>query len=113
MNAVANTNDLATQVCELDFIPEHGGVCALVQGEQVAVFKIAGEVYAINNYDPFSDAYVLSRGIVGDIQGELVIASPVYKQHFSLNSGICLQDESVTLKTWETEVVDGIVYVKH
>lgn len=113
MNAVAELNDLATQVCELDFIPEHGGVCALIEGQQVAVFKIDGAVYAIDNYDPFSEAYVLSRGIVGDIKGELVIASPVYKQHFSLKTGVCLQDEAVTLKTWETEVVDGVVYVKH
>lgn len=113
MNAVANTNDLATQVCELDFIPEHGGVCALVEGQQVAVFKLGGKVLAIDNYDPFSKAYVLSRGIVGDLKGQLVIASPVYKQHFNLETGVCLEDETVILKTWETEIVDGVVYVKH
>lgn len=113
MNAVAELQELATQICEFDFIPEHGGVCALVEGQQVAVFKIADKVYAIDNYDPFSEAYVLSRGIVGDIKGQLCIASPVYKQHFCLRSGACLEDDSVSLKTWETEVVDGIVYVKH
>lgn len=113
MNAVAQLKDLATAVCELDFIPEHGGVCALVNGQQVAIFKIAGAVYAIDNYDPFSEAYVLSRGIVGDLKGQLCIASPVYKQHFNLESGRCLEDENVRLSTWETEVVDGIVYVKH
>ena len=44
-------------------------------------------MYAIGNYDPASDANVLARGIVGDIGGEIVVASPIYKQHFSLRHG--------------------------
>lgn len=113
MFAAIDLENFATAACELDFIPEHGGVCALVEDQQVAIFKIDGAVYATDNYDPFSDAYVLSRGIVGDVDGQLVIASPIYKQHFNLETGACLEDEAVTINTWETEVVDGTVYVKH
>lgn len=112
MSAVA-LKSLATEACPLDFIPEQGGVCALVEGRQVALFKVDGAVYALDNYDPFSEAFVLSRGIVGDLQGQLVIASPIYKQHFNLETGACLEDDSVVLQTWQTEVVDGTVYVKH
>ena len=72
------------------------GVCALVDGEQVAVFQRGRRrSYAIGNRDPFSGANVLSRGIVGDLKGELVVASPVYKQHFSLRTGRCIEDASV------------------
>src|SRR4029077_18325032 len=72
------------EVCRFDEIVPGTGVCALVGGEQVAVFRVDDSVYARGNFDPFSRANVLSRGIVGDVKGELVVASPVYKQHFSL-----------------------------
>ncbi len=64
-------------VCPLDRILPNTGVCALVEGEQVAVFRVGqGAIYAVSNFDPFSKAYVLSRGIVGDRNGILKIASP-------------------------------------
>jgi nitrite reductase (NADH) small subunit len=56
-------------VCPLDRILPNTGVCALVEQQQVAVFRIDNAVYAIANYDPFSKANVLSRGIVGDRNG--------------------------------------------
>jgi NAD(P)H-dependent nitrite reductase small subunit len=99
-------------VCELDDILDGAGVCALVGTEQVALFRVGDEVLAIDNHDPLSGANVLSRGIVGDIQGELVVASPVYKQHFALRTGRCLEDESVVLRTWPCGVLDGRVWVE-
>ena len=59
-------------------------MCALLDGQQVAMFRVGDAVHAIGNHDPASGANVLSRGIVGDVAGELVVASPMYKQHFSL-----------------------------
>ena len=83
------------------------GVCALVGGRQVAVFRLDDDsLYAIDNHDPFSRANVLSRGIVGDLNGELVIASPVYKQHFSLASGQCLEDPGVRVAVFPVRL-DG------
>src|SRR5205807_2018693 len=79
-------------------------VAALVGGEQVAVFRINQEIYAIGNRDPFSGANVLSRGIVGDLNGELVVASPVYKQHFSLLTGRCIEDPSVSVPVYRAQV---------
>ncbi|OLO04700.1 hypothetical protein BTW07_07820 [Salinicola socius] len=60
----------------------------------------AGELYALGNYDPFSGANVIGRGIVGDLQGELVVASPIYKQHFRLTDGQCIEDATRRLRTW-------------
>ena len=88
------------KVCRLDDILPDSGVCALVGGEEVAIFRVDGKVFAIANRDPFSGAYVLSRGIVGDLNGELVVASPVYKQHFSLLTGRCVEDPSVSVPVY-------------
>lgn len=102
-----------TTICSLDRILPNTGVCALVNGQQVAVFRVGEEtdVYAIDNYDPFSKAYVLSRGIVGDRNGIPKVASPIYKQNFSLLTGECLDDSTVKLQTFAAQVVDGQVQV--
>ena len=100
------------RVCRLDDIVPDTGVCALVAGEQVAVFRVDGDIHAVGNYDPFSRANVLSRGIVGDIKGELVVASPVYKQHFSLLTGRCLEDASVRIPVYDARVEQGFVHVE-
>ena len=100
-------------VCPLAAIAPNTGVCALVEGEQVAVFRVGygAEVYAIANYDPFSKAFVLSRGIVGDRNGVLKVASPIYKQNFSLLTGQCLDDETVKIPTFTVRVVEDMVQV--
>jgi NAD(P)H-dependent nitrite reductase small subunit len=99
------------RVCRLDQILDNAGVCALVAGEQVAVFRVDDEVYAVGNRDPFSNANVLSRGIVGDLKGELVVASPVYKQHFSLKTGRCVEDAAVRIPVYAARVEEGMVVV--
>ncbi|MEO6079025.1 MAG: nitrite reductase small subunit NirD [Steroidobacteraceae bacterium] len=99
-------------VCVLDDILDGGGVAALVDGEQVALVRVGEEIFALENRDPFSGANVISRGLAGDLQGQLVVASPVYKQHFNLRNGRCLEDESVTLRTWPCGVLDGRVWIE-
>jgi nitrite reductase (NADH) small subunit len=100
-------------ICLLERIFPNTGVCALIHGKQIAVFRV-GEgmnVYAIDNYDPFSKAYVLSRGIVGDKNGIPKVASPIYKQNFSLLTGECLDDATVKLTTYLVRVVEGNVQI--
>jgi nitrite reductase (NADH) small subunit len=100
-------------VCAVDDLVLDRGVCALVGSQQVAVFRVSpdGEVYALSNYDPFSGAYVLSRGIVGSKGDTPKVASPVYKQNFDLRTGVCLDDPSVTVRTFPVRVVDGRVQI--
>ena len=100
-------------ICQLNAIAPNTGVCALVEGKQVAIFRVGNgaDVYAISNYDPFSKAFVLSRGIIGDRNGILKVASPIYKQNFSLLTGQCLDDETVKIPTLTVRVVDDIVQV--
>ncbi len=95
-------------VCGSDDLQPDSGVCALVAGQQVALFYLPeeGTVYAIHNYDPFGNANVLSRGLIGDINGQPVVASPLYKQHFNLETGVCLEDETVQIPVYKVQI-DG------
>lgn len=118
MSAREDAVEAWVAVCKLSDIVPDTGVCALVHGRQVAVFRLSGlsddgdaRVYAIDNYDPFSGANVLSRGIVGDLKGELVVASPIYKQHFNLLTGQCLEDAEVRVSVFPARVEDDIVFI--
>ena len=104
-----------TTVCELSALLPDVGVRVLLGESQVAVFRLAGcdELFAIDAFDPFSKAPVLSRGIVGDLNGQLVVASPIYKQHFDLRTGKCLEDDTVAVRTYPVRVVNGQVQVGH
>jgi NAD(P)H-dependent nitrite reductase small subunit len=101
-----------TPVCALEDIAPDSGAAALIDGAEVAIFRVADAVYAIGNYDPASDANVLGRGIVGDIGGEVVVASPIYKHHYSLLTGRCLEEEAFSVPAYLTRVVDGKVWVR-
>ena len=111
--ATAPLTDGATwvKVCALDDLIPRTGACALVRGKQIAVIRPNDSdlLYALSNYDPFSKAFVISRGIVGDKAGIPKITSPIYKQGFDLRSGQCLDDPAVKIPTYQVRVVNGQV----
>jgi nitrite reductase (NADH) small subunit len=99
--------------CALDDIPVACGVAALLGGRQIALVR-PGEgdrVFAISNYDPFSEAFVIARGLVGDKNGRPKIASPIYKQTFDLETGECFDDPSVRLPVYAVRIRQGRVEV--
>jgi nitrite reductase (NADH) small subunit len=98
-------------VCSESDLTADTGVCAIHNGEQVAIFKpaLANELFAVSNFDPFGKANVISRGIIGSVGDSLVVASPLYKQHFNLRTGECLEDDSKALKTYQIRVDAGQV----
>lgn len=96
-----------TNICRVDDILTNMGRCALFNGEQVAIFRVSDsdeKFFAVNNHCPFSQANVLSRGIVGSLSDKIVVASPIYKQHFDLETGQCLEDEKVAVKTYQVRI---------
>ena len=113
--ALIDTAPTATwvDVCPVDRILPNRGVCAKVGPFQVAVFRVApgDELLALSNYDPFSKAYVLSRGLVGSRGDRLKVVSPVYKQSFDLRTGECLDDPGVSVATFPVRLVDDRVQV--
>jgi nitrite reductase (NADH) small subunit len=99
-------------ICHMEQLSPDTGVNALVNGLQVAVFySRTKELFAISNYCPFGKANILSRGLMGDVKGEWMVASPLYKQRYSLLTGQCLDDATVKLPTYSVRVVDNIVQV--
>lgn len=101
-------------VCQADDLQPDSGICALLDGEQVAIFWMPesnAKVYAVGNYDPFGKANVLSRGLIGDIGGQPVVASPLYKQHYNLQTGVCLEDETVKIPVYAIRIENGSVQV--
>ena len=102
-------------VCKLEDILPETGVCALVGKEHVAIFRPynSDELYAISNIDPFANASVLSRGIIGEHENELWVASPLKKQRFRLKDGYCLEDEYYSVAHYVVKIDDkGFVQVK-
>jgi nitrite reductase (NADH) small subunit len=100
------------EVCRYEAIYPDTGVCALIDGRQVAIFRLSdGTLYAVSNHDPFSQANVLSRGIIGDRGGEPKIASPIYKQTFNLRTGVCYEDATVKLDVYRVRRHRGLVEV--
>jgi nitrite reductase (NADH) small subunit len=99
-------------VCAIDDVHPGTGVAALIDGEQIAIVRTRdGRCAALSNFDPFSNAFVIARGIVGDRAGVPKIASPIYKQNFSLETGECLDDPSVRLAVFPIRVVGGRIQV--
>jgi nitrite reductase (NADH) small subunit len=99
-------------VCPIGDVTPDRGLAALVHGEQVAVFVLSGDggVYALDNHDPYSDANVLARGLVGSSGDRLTVASPIFKERFDLRTGECLDGER-SVRSWPARVVDGWVQV--
>jgi nitrite reductase (NADH) small subunit len=80
-------------VCRLSELLPGRGAAALIDGHQIALFRLADDsVYAVGNHDPYSGAHVISRGIVGSRGAAPTVASPLYKQVFDLRDGACLDD---------------------
>ncbi len=99
-------------VCRFDDLLPERGVAALLSGRQVAIFRLAdGDVVALANRDPFSKANVMSRGIVGTRGAVTTVASPMYKQVFDIHTGACLDDDTVSLVTYDVRVERGVVQV--
>lgn len=112
-------------VCALRHLAPERGAAALLGGHQVALFRLVDDrVLAVDQHDPFSDAFVISRGIVGsrwvdDVEVPTV-ASPMYKQVFDLTTGRCLdsvgktpvRDLAADLRSFPVRVVEGVVEVE-
>jgi len=98
-------------ICALTDLNENAGTAALVDDIQLALFyvKKSEQVYALSNFDPFSEVNVLSRGIIGSLGDQLVVASPIYKQHFNLETGQCIEDEDVSIAVFPTQIINGRV----
>ncbi|MEB3050962.1 nitrite reductase small subunit NirD [Mycolicibacter sp. MYC123] len=113
MTATTNIESWTT-ACEYDrLVPGLGVGVLLDNGTQAALFRLDdGSVHAVCNIDPFFQAAVLSRGIVGDRGGRISVISPLKKQAFALDDGSCVDDPSVSVQVFPTRITsEGYVQV--
>ncbi|BBP43735.1 nitrite reductase small subunit NirD [Thiosulfativibrio zosterae] len=100
------------EVCGLQDLVEGAGVAALVKDTQIALFLLAGKVYALNNYDPVGKANVMSRGMIGDLKGQPMVASPLQKLHYNLETGACMDKEGVVLQNYPVQLKNNRVFIE-
>ena len=109
---LSSTHPLWTDICTVDDILPGTGVCALVADQHVAVFRTSDDqFFAIDNVDPKSGASVLSRGLIGNLGGRIVVASPLYKNHFDLRTGECLELPEHSVRAYGVRADGGRVQV--
>lgn len=103
-------------LCSRADLVANSGVVAWVDGAQVALFYLpeqasGKQLYALDNRDPKSGANVIGRGIIGSLGGDLVIAAPLYKQHYRLEDGTCLEYPEQQLRTWPVRLQGDTVEI--
>ena len=119
-NPITENDSEWISICQDNDLLTNTGLCALHENEQVAIFKVGlpeesdydQDLFAISNYDPIGKANVLSRGILGNIGEHLVVASPLYKQHFDLTTGECLEDPEQHVKTYQVRRFNNDIQLK-
>ncbi|MCC5451541.1 nitrite reductase small subunit NirD [Rheinheimera sp. UJ51] len=103
---VATTSDLV----------DNSGVCVLVNGQQIALFSLTitgqNQLFAIDNFDPIGQANVLARGITGSIGDRLVVASPLYKQHFDLHNGQCIEMPEISVGVYPVQRQEQTIWIQ-
>jgi len=109
-----STSTTWTTICPENDLTPNAGICAQFNEQQVAIFlcKRTRSVYAVSNFDPFGEANVLSRGIIGSTEDITYVASPLYKQRFNLKTGECLDSAVYKLKTFDIRIESGQVQLK-
>jgi nitrite reductase (NADH) small subunit len=113
MNVAIQIKNEWVDICSTADLVDYSGISAIIHGQQIAIFYIPNAepaVYALDNFCPSANANVLARGIIGDVNGELVVASPIYKEHFSLTSGKCLE-KPLSVRMWPVSIQGDRVLV--
>lgn len=93
--------------------PENGGACVKYNDQQIAVFNFSrrGEWYACQNLCPHKMQMVLSRGMIGSMEGEPKVACPFHKRTFSLKTGECLNADECSIVTFPVKIEEGFVFI--
>lgn len=110
--AVANTADVL----------ESKATIVEVEGTEVGLFLVDGEYHAVANYCVHAGAPLcegdevegIAVGEDGDsleYTGQQLIQCPWHLWKFDVETGRNVDDESVAVPTWQTEVEDGTIYV--
>ena len=103
-----------THVGKVWDFPKDGGATIKYGKTQIAVFNFTsrGEWYATQNMCPHKREFVLSRGLVGDVNGVPKVACPIHKKTYSLETGKGLNDKDFSIQTFPVRVDGDDVYLE-
>ena len=72
------------KVASIEDVPEGGGLCVEVRGRRVALFKIDGEVFAIDDTCTHAEASLSEGELAGD-----EVMCPLHFATFNIRTGAC------------------------
>jgi nitrite reductase (NADH) small subunit len=95
------------KVCLKEDLVARSGVAVLIHPavdpeKSVALFWLPEqqpEVYAVAHLDPMAGVEVLAHGLLCESGGVWSVASPLYKHHYRLEDGCCIEQPGVRLQT--------------
>ncbi|MEM8523342.1 MAG: nitrite reductase small subunit NirD [Bacteroidota bacterium] len=121
MNAILSKYDTVSpaavkiwyKVAKVEDFPSNGGACVKYKDKQIAVFNFSrrNEWYACQNLCPHKLEMILSRGMIGDENGEPKVACPLHKKTFSLRTGENLNSDLPAIAVYPTKVEEGFVFI--
>ncbi|MEW6144658.1 MAG: Rieske 2Fe-2S domain-containing protein [Thermodesulfobacteriota bacterium] len=85
----------AVSVIHADDITEGSGKPVVIDGKEIAVFKIRGELYATQNLCPHQGNRLSSGTLLGDD-----VVCPGHGNRFNVKTGRCHTDSSLEIKTY-------------
>ena len=95
-------------------VPADGGATLKYGRHQIAIFNFekTGQWFACQNLCPHKREMVLSRGLLGDVEGRPKIVCPMHKKSFSLETGEGLSDPDYRISTFPVEIREGRIYIE-
>lgn len=110
------TDNVKTQwVCfgEAAAIPADGGATLKYGRHQIAIFNFAkmDKWFACQNLCPHKREMVMSRGLLGDMDGLPKVVCPMHKRAFSLETGEGLNDPELNISTFPVEIREGRIFI--
>ncbi len=101
------------KICSIGDLPnKHGRKFLLDEDTEIAVFKIDGKAYAVENTCPHNQSHVMDEGFVDE---NLYLACPIHGWQFHLETGkIPVNDEGFSgrLRVFNTKIENGEVWIE-
>ena len=98
----------------LNELPTGSKGCVKFGDQHIALIHYQDEQwFAVQNICPHEEQNVLSRGIIGDKEGEPKLVCPLHKNAFFLRTGKHLGgDSELDLQTFPVKQEDGYLFVE-
>lgn len=101
------------KAASIQAFPKDGGACVKYKDLQIAVFNFTrlNSWFACQNLSPEKEEMVLSRGMIGDHKGIPMVACPLHKKTFSLETGENLNSDLEAIATYPVKIDGENVYI--